>query len=165
MKTPIPWQVVGWIAVVALSSGSIGAAVALHIQNQRLARGGGLGGVEETRLERLVELLRLNEAQQASVRRIIERGTGELRAIASASSVQAAEVSRRLDEEIRPFLDPEQQRRFDRLGEVRQRIRERLKAGERLTPEQREWLRERIEQRHGPRAWAEERRPGAPANP
>jgi Spy/CpxP family protein refolding chaperone len=61
-------------------------------------------------------------------------------------------VARRIDDDIRPLLDAEQLRRYERLGEVRQRIRERWKSGERLTAEQREWLRERIEQRYGKRA-------------
>jgi hypothetical protein len=34
-------------------------------------------------------------------------------------------------------------------------VRERWKTGERLSPEQREWLRDRIEQRYGPRPNAE----------
>jgi len=155
MKTTQYWKITGWIAAVVLSSGTIGAVAALSVQNQRLARTAAHSGIADARLDRLVEVLQLNEQQRASIRGILERGQGEIRAIAAAATAQAAQVSRRVDEEIRPLLDADQLRRFDRVGEVRQRVRERWKNGERLTPEQREWLRDRIEQRYGPRSQAE----------
>ena len=80
-------------------------------------------------------------------------------AIAGRAAAQAGQVSRRLDDAIRPLLDAEQERKFDRLEEARVRLRERWKTGERLTPEQREWLRDRIEQRYGNRPRGDDRRP------
>jgi hypothetical protein len=74
-------------------------------------------------------------------------------------AAEAARVGRRLDDEIRPLLDPDQRRRFERLVESRQRLRERWKAGDRLSPEQRERLRERLEQRPGGRPRGEPPRP------
>ena len=117
-----------------------------------MARIAASGGVAEERLERLTEVLRLGENQQEAIRAVLERGREEIRAISASAATEAARVSRRLDEEIRPLLDAEQLRRYERIGEVRQRIRERWKSGDRLTPEQRDWLRERIEQRYGVRA-------------
>jgi Spy/CpxP family protein refolding chaperone len=159
MKTNPYWKVIGWIVAVVLCSGSIGAAVALRVQNQRMARAAASSGMADVRLDRLTEMLNLTEQQQTEIRLILERGQGEIRAIAAAAATEAAQVSRRLDEDIRPLLDADQLRRFERLSEVRQRVRERWKTGERLTPEQREWLRERVEQRYGTRPWGEGRRP------
>jgi hypothetical protein len=155
MKTIQYWKIIAWISAVVLCSGTIGAAVALRVQNQRMARTAASSGIADARLDRLVEVLQLSDQQQADLRPILERGQGEIRAIAAAATAQAAQVSRRVDEEIRPLLDAAQLRRFERLGEVRQRVRERWKTGERLSPEQREWLRDRIEQRYGPRPNAE----------
>lgn len=152
MKTGQSWRITGWIAAVVVCSGSIGAAAALRVQNERMARIAASGGVAEERLERLTEVLRLGENQQEAIRAVLERGREEIRAISASAATEAARVSRRLDEEIRPLLDAEQLRRYERIGEVRQRIRERWKSGDRLTPEQRDWLRERIEQRYGVRA-------------
>lgn len=159
MKTNPYWKVIGWIAAVVLCSGTIGAAVALRVQNQRLAQAAASSGMAEVRLERLTDMLQLDDSQQARIRGILERGQGEIRAIAAAATAQAAQVSRQIDEEIRPLLDADQLRHFERLSEVRQRVRERWKTGERLTPEQREWLRERIEQRYGTRPRGDGRRP------
>lgn len=159
MKTTQYWKIIVWISAVVLCSGTIGATVALRVQNQRMARAAAGGGMADVRLDRLAEVLKLTEQQQAALRPILERGAGEIRAIAAAAATQAAQVSRRLDEEIRPLLDADQLRRFERVGEVRQRVRERWKTGERLTSEQREWLRDRIEQRYGPRPRGDDRRP------
>jgi Spy/CpxP family protein refolding chaperone len=159
MKTNSYPRVIGWIAAVILCSCTIGAAVALRVQNQRMARAAAVSGTADVRLERLTEVLHLTGQQQTDIRLILERGQGEIRAIAAAAAAQAAQVSRRLDEEIRPLLDSEQLRRFERHSEVRQRVRERWRTGERLTPEQREWLRDRIEQRYGTRPGGEAKGP------
>ena len=63
--------------------------------------------------------------------------------------------ARRVEQEIRPLLNPEQVQRLQQMAERRTRLRERWQNGERLSPEQREWLRERIEQRYGTRPAAE----------
>lgn len=152
MKTRHHWRILGWTAALALCSGSIGATAALRVQNQRLARIAAGAGLAEVKLDRLNDAVGLTGEQQAAIRRMLERAQGEIRRTASAAATEAAQVSRQLDEEIRPVLDAEQLRRYERFGEVRQRIRERWKDGERLNPEQREWLRDRIEQRYGARA-------------
>lgn len=159
MRTKRHWRIIGWIGALVLCSGAIGATAALRVQNQRLARVAAGGGLPDLRVDRLTEVLELDSRQQEAVRAALGRGQDEVRAIAESAAAQAAQVARRLDEEIRPLLSPEQLRRYDRLGEIRQRIRERLNSGERLTPEQRDWLRERIEQRHGTRPRGEGRRP------
>lgn len=152
MKTARQWRIVGWIAAVVLCSGSIGAAAALRLQNERMARIAARDGLAEERAERFTEVLQLGDDQREAVRAVLERGHQEIRAISAEAASRASLVARRIDDDIRPLLDAEQLRRYERLGEVRQRIRERWKSGERLTPEQREWLRERIEQRYGKRA-------------
>ena len=159
MRTNSHWKVIGSIATVVLCSSTIGAAVALRVQNQRLARDAASGVTADIRLDRLTEILNLTTQQQTDLRLILERGQADIRAIATAATAQAAQVSRQIDGEIRPLLDADQLRRFERLSEARQRVRERWKTGERLTPEQREWLRERIEQRYGARPRGEGRRP------
>ena len=64
-------------------------------------------------------------------------------AIAADAGEKAARVGRELEDEIRVRLDPEQVRRFNRLQEVRQLQRERVKQGERPAPGQLERWRER----------------------
>jgi len=157
MRTRQQWKVAGWIALLVLCSGTIGAAVGLRMHAPRPAGDG--PGLAAGRLQRLTELLRLTEAQQERVRPVLERGETELLALTSVAAAEAARVGRRLDEEIRPLLDDEQRRRFDRVAESRQRLRDRWKAGERFTPEQRERLRERLEQWQGGRPRGEPGRP------
>lgn len=157
MKLSPQWKVAGWITLLALGSGTIGAAVALRVHARRAAADG--TGLAAARLERLTEVLRLSEAQQQRLRPVLERGESEILALSSAVAAEAARVGRRLDDEIRPLLDEEQRRRFERLVESRQRLRERWKAGDRLSPEQRERLRERLEQRPGARPRTEPPRP------
>jgi hypothetical protein len=157
MRITQQWKVAGWITLLALGSGTIGAAVALRVHERRGAADG--TRIATARLERLTEVLRLDPAQQERLRPVLERGEAEILALSATVAAEAARVGRRLDDEIRPLLDPDQRRRFERLVESRQRLRERWKAGDRLSPEQRERLRERLEQRPGGRPRGEPPRP------
>jgi len=157
MRITQQWKVAGWITLLTLGSGTIGAAVALRVQERRGAADG--TGIATARLERLTEVLRLDPAQQERLRPVLERGETEILALSATVAAEAARVGRRLDDEIRPLLDADQRRRFERLVESRQRLRERWKAGDRLSPEQRERLRERLEQRPGGRPRGEPPRP------
>lgn len=157
MRITQQWKVAGWITLLTLGSGTIGAAVALRVHERRGAADG--TGIATARLERLTEVLRLDPAQQERLRPVLERGEAEILALSATVAAEAARVGRRLDDEIRPLLDPDQRRRFERLVESRQRLRERWKAGDRLSPEQREQLRERLEQRPGGRPRGEPPRP------
>ena len=151
------WKVAGWISLLALCSGTIGAAVALRVHERRAAPDG--LGLAAGRLQRLTDVLGLTEAQRERLRPVLERGEAEILALTSTAAAEAARVGRRLDDEIRPLLDEEQRRRFERLVESRQRLRDRWKSGDRFSPEQRERLRERLEQRQGGRPRGEPGRP------
>jgi ribonuclease HI len=155
MKSLRYWKVIVSLLVVVVCSGAIGAAVALRLQNQRMARAIGLGAATDVSLDRLASTLALSPAQAAQIRPILLHGQNEIRALARDASVRAAQVARRVEQEIRPLLNPEQVQRLQQMAERRGRLRERWQNGERLSPEQREWLRERIEQRYGTRPNAE----------
>ena len=82
MSTPHPRnrrRVMLWIAMMILSSGAIGASVALAVQNRRLARAAADGNIAELRLDRLTESLGLSETQRARIRPILEHGQEEIR--------------------------------------------------------------------------------------
>lgn len=141
------WKIFGWLAAVSICSAAVGAVAALRLQNARMARTTSVGGFAEERLETLREILRLNPEQERAIAALLSRREKEIRAIASAAGEQAARISRDLEDEIRGQLDPEQARRFDRLQEIRRLQRERLRQGERPSPEQRERWRERLRPR------------------
>lgn len=141
------WKIFGWLAAVSICSAAVGAVAALRLQNARMARTTSVGGFAEERLETLREILRLNPEQERAIAALLSRREKEIRAIASAAGEQAACISRDLEDEIRGQLDPEQARRFDRLQEIRRLQRERLRQGERPSPEQRERWRERLRPR------------------
>jgi hypothetical protein len=150
MKLTSYWKVILALTVVALCGGSIGAAVALRIQNQRLARQAGVGLADESSAERLANYLRLESAQMEKIRPVLERGQMELRAIATNAIAQTVQARKRLEAEVWPLLAPEQRQRLDQLIERRERVRERWQSGERVlpgTPEQRERPRERLQER------------------
>lgn len=153
------WKIFGWLAAVSIGSAAVGAVAALRLQNERMARTASVGGLAEERLEKLREILRLNREQEQAIAVLLNRREKEIREIAAAAGEQAARISRELEDEIRGRLDPEQARRFDRLQEIRRLQRERLRQGERLSPEQRERLRERLRERGFLTV------PGAPSTP
>lgn len=144
------WKIFGWLAAVSICSAALGAVAALrlqNVQNARMARTTSVGGLAEERLEKLREILHLNPEQEQAIAALLSRREKEIRAIAAAAGEQAAHISRELEDEIRRRLDPEQARRFDRLQEIRRLQRERLRQGERPSPEQRERWRERLRSR------------------
>lgn len=150
MKLLTYWKVMTALTVVALCGGAIGAALALRIQNQRLAREAGIGPMIEASSERLVNYLQLTSAQQDQIRPIFERGQAEIRAIANNAIAQTVQARTRLEAEVRPLLTPEQLQRLDQMVERRERVRERWQRGEPVlprTPAQRERFRQRMEER------------------
>lgn len=154
------WRIVGWLAAVSVCSAAVGAVAALwlqNVQNARVARTASVGGLAEERLAKLREILHLNPEQEQTITALLNRREKEIRAIAAAAGEQAARISRDLEDEIRGQLDPEQARRFDRLQEIRRLQRERLRQGERPSPEQRERWRERLRPRDAS--------PAVPASP
>lgn len=156
------WRIFGWLAAVSLCSAAVGAVAALWLQNERTARTAqtaSVGVPVGERLETLREILHLNPEQEQAIAALLSRREKEIRAIAAAAGEQAVRVSRELEDEIRGRLDPEQVRRFDRILEIRRLQRERLRQGERPSPEQRERWRERLRPRDASPA------PDAPASP
>jgi hypothetical protein len=150
MKLLTYWKVILALTVVALCGGAIGAALALRIQNQRLADLAGGGLAAEASTERHVNYLQLTSAQQEKVRPALERGQNEIRAIVTSAVAQTVQARKRLEAEVRPLLTPEQIQRLDQMVERRERARERWQSGEQVlpgTPEQRERLRERLQDR------------------
>lgn len=136
-------RVVGWLAIVSLCSACLGAVVALRLQNERLARTVEARALVADRADHLRRILRLSPEQEREIAVLLAKREKQIRAIAADAGEKAARVGRELEDEIRVRLDPEQVRRFNRLQEVRQLQRERVKQGERPAPGQLERWRER----------------------
>jgi Spy/CpxP family protein refolding chaperone len=148
------WKVMLALAVVALCSGAIGAAVALRIQNQRQAQQSANGPLPEASAERMATLLQLTPTQREQLRPMFERSQGEIRALASNTIAQAVQARKRLEAEARPLLTPEQRRRLDELIERREGVWGRLQRGDypfTPSPEQRERFGQRMQQRYNAR--------------
>lgn len=77
------------------------------------------------RLEALTRELGLSPEQRAKVEKILEASSEErenrMRAMFAACGEPVREHKRRVDEEIRAALTPEQQRRFDEIAEEQSR--------------------------------------------
>lgn len=139
MKTPLSWKVLAALAAVALCGAVIGAAVALQWQHRRFVRQFDTRPGSEAFIERLAADLRLSPEQQAAIRPILDKGRADLRTVTAEAFVRAERIGRRIDQDIRPHLTPEQVRRLEQLAERRKQLRERWQAGERLLPKLREW--------------------------
>jgi uncharacterized membrane protein len=147
MKFMTYWKVLLALIVVSLCSGLIGAAVALRIQNHRLARQVASNPATEVFVERLVKNLQLTPDQLKQIRPILMHGQIEIRAISTNAIQQTVLVRKQIEAEVKPLLTPEQLKRLDKMIERRERLRERMLGGERLTPEQRNLLREKAQKK------------------
>jgi hypothetical protein len=121
------WKVILSLVVVAVSSGLIGAAVALHVQNRRTQAQPDLNAAGFLPVERLQSHLRLSPEQRQKLRSVLERSQTESRSIAAEALAKAARVRMQMHEQIRPYLTPEQQRKLERLAERQDRLRARVR--------------------------------------
>jgi Spy/CpxP family protein refolding chaperone len=125
MRPPSTWKF--WIALtlVALCSGMMGAAVALRVQNQRMARQTGL--FSEALKERLITRLELTSEQQKEIRPILDAHQDRLRAVIADAMAQSSRIGDELVAEIKPLLTPEQREQLEQLLLRRDQFRERLR--------------------------------------
>jgi len=147
MKLMTYWKVILALAVVSLCSGLIGAAVALRIQNHQLAPQSDGSQATEVFVDRLVKNLKLTPAQQKQIRPILEHGQSEIHTISTNAIHQTFQVRKQVEAEVSPLLTPEQRQRLQKITERREKLRERWASGERLTPEQRNRVRERLQKK------------------
>jgi len=151
MTPTAPWKIILSLTVIVLASGAVGAGLALRIQTTRIARAAAVGLALDPSIERLAATLALTPEQKIKIRPLLERGYRDIRTITAGAVAQSAQVGQQLEQEIRPLLDADQLQRLQQMIERRQRLRERWQNGERLTPEQREWLRDRFDTRKADR--------------
>lgn len=142
MKPAFPWKVIAALTAVALCGAMIGAAVALNWQHKRQQVKVHERPGAETFLERIVRDLNLSPEQMKAIRPILDKGRTDLRAATVEAFARAEKIGRRLEDDIRPHLTPEQRSRLDQLSEKRKHLRERWQNGERLMPKVREWRRD-----------------------
>ena len=144
MKLPASWKIALCLLIVALSSGWIGATLALRWQHHRMRQANaGLGQFGTAYLDRLDAYLELTPEQKAKFVPVLQRGREQIRAATGEIVAHTAKIRQQLKAELLPLLTPEQRQRLERLEETQGRLRERWESGERLSPEQRDRLRER----------------------
>lgn len=125
MRSILRWKVICSFAVVSLTSGFIGATLALWWVGRAppplaTADGTSSGRVDDLYVTHLRTYLGLTGEQTARVGEIVQGARGE--ALESADEAGAvARARRRMLSEIREVLTPEQRARFERLTELRSR--------------------------------------------
>lgn len=147
MNFTSPWKIGVCLFVLASTSGLIGAGIALRVQAARAERSPLASLAVDPSVDRLAVTLALTPEQKIKIRPILERGYRDIRTITVGAVAQSAQVGQQLEQEIRPLLTAEQVQRLEHVVERRKRLRDRWQNGERLTPEQREWLRDRLDPR------------------
>lgn len=142
MKILAYWKLLLALAVVALCSALLGAALAWRWQHQRFARLTPNRAGLEVYLDRLANDLHLDARQQQALRPILERSRAELRAATAQALLQAEQIGQRFDAQLRPLLTPEQTRQYEQHTERRRLLREKWLQGDRLLPKLREGRRD-----------------------
>lgn len=80
-------------------------------------------------IDRMERALDLSEDQRAKAARAIERARTDIRSLTQETSQRAAEIRRRLREDLDPVLTPRQRTELDRRQAMRTRMMDRLKRG------------------------------------
>jgi hypothetical protein len=140
-------KIIGTLSLVVLCSGALGAAVALRVQHQRQDRERPVVPFAlEAYQEHLAKQLQLTPEQQEQVAAILDRRAGEMRAILTNAVTELRRTRKEAESELRPLLTADQNRRLDELARERGQLRDQWQRGERLNPEQRQRLRERVQE-------------------
>lgn len=117
-------QVYAVLIGVLLLGGVIGAGATFAYQRDP-TRAAGPDNGRARRLEALTRELSLSAEQRGKVERILEASSEErekrMRAMFQTCGEPVREHKRRVDDEIRATLTPEQQRRFDAIAEEQSR--------------------------------------------
>lgn len=113
-------KVVAALAVVALSSGVIGAAIALWVERAR-AEAVAAGGMRDGSiyLARLAKTLELTPEQKRQIEPIFERGTAATRALTKSVIEQTGRIRRQMRDESWLLLTPQQREKLDAMERAR----------------------------------------------
>lgn len=113
-------KVVAALAVVALSSGVIGAAIALWVERAR-AEAVAAGGMRDGSiyLARLAKTLELTPEQKRQIEPIFERGTAATRALTKSVIEQTGRIRRQMRDESWPLLTSQQREKLDAMERAR----------------------------------------------
>lgn len=136
-------KIIGTLSLVVLCSGALGAAVALRVQHRERPV---VPFALEAYQEHLTKQLELTPEQQERVTSILDRRAGEMRTILTNTVSELRRTRKEAESELRPLLTAEQNRRLDELARERSQLRDQWQRGERLKPEQRQRLRERLQE-------------------
>jgi len=147
MKLKAYSKIILSLAGVAMCSGLLGGGVALRIQNQRQERQAATGLAIDAFKERWVRQLELSPGQREKILPVLDSGSEQMRAILTNAVSEISLTRKRIEAEIHPLLTPDQIRRLTEMAERREQLRETWQRGERLSPEQRQWIRERFQER------------------
>ena len=140
-------KIIGTLLLVILCSGALGGAVALRVQQQRQHRQRpAIPASLEIYQEHLIRHLELTADQQGKVVPLLDRRAAEMRAIMTNAVSELRRARKEAEAEIRPLLTSEQNQRLDELARERSKVRDQWQRGERLTPDQRQRLRERVQE-------------------
>lgn len=114
---------VGLLAAVAVAGFAAGFATSSFAGGRRAN-----GRERPSWSGRLTTELRLTPAQSDSVRAILQRHRGEMRAVFESARPRMDSVRHRINEEIRAVLTPDQQRTYERLLQRERERAERWRA-------------------------------------
>lgn len=118
------------LGLIVLSGASawLGARLALRWHMSGMARPENLplGGAF---LDRMEHLLQLTEEQRPQAAQAIERARTDIRTLSQETARRAAEIRRRLREDLDPILTPRQRAELDRRQALRARMMERWRRG------------------------------------
>ena len=147
MKLPPSWKVVICLLVVALSSGWIGAMLALRWQQDRTQQdNSSFGQFGAAYLDHLERYLQLTPEQKTKITPVLQRTREQIHSRTEEIVARAAQIRQQMNNELQPFLTPQQCERLAQLEQILERSRENARqrgsASERISPQQRERLRD-----------------------
>lgn len=114
------------LVVIALCSGLIGAAIALHFnsrENLRLRSADVAMASAETWL---VQRLNLTDEQRKQIQPILAQAKTEIRTITTNSMMQVAAIRKHVHRELRPILTAQQNEELEEMARLRSQVWERI---------------------------------------
>jgi len=135
------------LIVIALCSGMIGAAIALHFHSRENLRLRSADVAMASAEEWLAQRLDLTDAQRKQIQPFLDQAKKEIRTITTNSMAQVTLVRKHLHQEIRPLLTPQQNEELERLARLRSQAWERIRGTNSPSGSLRERIRERRNRR------------------
>jgi Spy/CpxP family protein refolding chaperone len=109
------WKAIVGVIVVFLLGGLAGSFTTIAIVRHRLVRGHGSQMMADLIVRRLSWELRLDRAQRAQLRVIVNEGQQEMKPVRRQIQPQIEDILTRSEAKLRAVLRPDQQEKFDKL--------------------------------------------------